>query len=108
LWENASLGSESFNPDPASIAAGWSEEAEREHSGDELAEHSGDELASPSYASIPRMEWVDDEVHEGGQAYSEDPAYGATVPAHVHSDWSYGPEHFSFLEDGMFDLDNVA
>jgi hypothetical protein len=102
------------DPDPASIVADWIEEAERsgdelaEDPGDELAEHSGDELASPSYASIPGEELVADEVYEGGQAYSEDPAIDATVPAQIHSDWSYGPEDFSFLVDEMFDYDDVA
>lgn len=94
LWEkdNEVAGpSDSGQLDNEDIAALWIDD-EADH------DHSGDELVSPSYLDPPSGaldvadQWIE----------SEDPVTGVD---RTHLDWSYGPEHFSFLRDDMFDSD---
>jgi hypothetical protein len=67
------------------IADGWKDE-------DIEQEHSGDELASPLYVPLAL-----------GDVMSED-ADVEEPPALPASDWQYGPDDFSFLQNDMFDL----
>ena len=84
--------------DVLDLANLWTDEIEEEHS--------GDELAAPSYAyEVSGGPDVSGGLDIADQwSDSEDPG---SEPAQSHSDWSYGPQHFNFLRDDMFEYDEL-
>lgn len=78
--------------DNLAIAEMWSDEEDQE-------EHSGDELARPSYESSADLSNQPSGGVEIAEQWSDSDEGGK------QSDWEYGPEHFSFLRDDMFEED---
>lgn len=106
--------------DVLDLANLWTDEIEEEHS--------GDELAAPSYAyeasGGPDVsggldiadQWSDSEDPGSEPAQSHgldiadqwsDSGDPGSEAAQSHSDWSYGPQHFNFLRDDMFEYDEL-
>src|ERR1700678_2390398 len=69
------------------IAEMWSDEEDQE-------EHSGDELARPSYEASADLS----DRQSGGVEIAEE-----WSDSEDQGDWEYGPGHFSFLRDDMFE-----
>jgi hypothetical protein len=115
LWDNAnespepeqlnmlsvSLTNRIDDTDPSAIAGLWTD-----------SEHSGDELASPSYDPLSAEEGNGRDFSEDALdiaehwSVSEDLGIAVAQPAPTE-EWSYGPEHFSFLDEEMFEIDEV-
>ena len=89
-WSSGSEDGGSPIPAPQenlAIAEMWSDEEDQE-------EHSGDELARPSYEASADLS----DRQSGGVEIAEE-----WSDSEDRGDWEYGPGHFSFLRDDMFE-----
>jgi len=89
-WSSGSEDGGSPIPAPEenlAIAEMWSDEEDQE-------EHSGDELARPSYEASADLS----DRQSGGVEIAEE-----WSDSEDRGDWEYGPGHFSFLRDDMFE-----
>jgi hypothetical protein len=88
--------------DPLAFAAQWlDEEAD--------PEHSGDELVDPSYSVAPAstpVAGVSGQFSRPVLPDSMELAENNRQPAMTGGDWSYGPDHFAFLQDKMFEYED--
>src|ERR1700678_232761 len=92
-WSSGSEDGGSPIPAPEenlAIAEMWSDEEDQE-------EHSGDELARPSYEASADLS----DQQSGGVEIAEE-----WSDSEDRGDWEYGPGHFSFLRDDMFEESN--
>ena len=99
-------------PEALQLADQWEE---NDVSGEEP---SGDKPVGPQQALLLADQWDDNEAsivhvfHPETLAAlllaedwtdNDDSRNEVPLPAITHLDWSYGPEHFAFLQDNMFD-----
>ena len=58
--------------------------------------------------NITHSEWADDDPLNLIEQWdgSEIPVNDVTPPERAQLDWSYGPEHFSFLNNEMFEYND--